>query len=292
MNSFIKKRSITGFILLGLITIGIYWIVEFCIFGKEVNELCEGDSQDNMHYLLALLLGMVTLGIYPIYWFYKAIKRLEDNGYRYKVVVKNTASNYILWTLLGIFLFGIGPIVGFCMLVSDLNQFSDVAGYFEPFPYTPNIYERQQYSVMQLQPANAMVAGSNFIANPVGETIPLVDHSGVPSSLQKPVVEPRKREILGIGGECDGYKIPVSANDEIIIGRDPNQCNIVLSSNTVSAKHAVIRWDAGNDKYIVLDCSTNGVFMDGARLEPNQSVFVDYGKQITIGKTNNSFLLS
>ena len=41
-----------------------------------------------------------------------------------------------MWTLLGAFLFGIGPIVAVAYFISDVNQFAGVFGYVQPLPYT------------------------------------------------------------------------------------------------------------------------------------------------------------
>ena len=73
----------------------------FCKISKDINRICEGDGRDTMFYLWTWLLGIVTLGIYPLVWFYKAMDRLCDNGYRYAVRVKHSGGDFLLWTLLG-----------------------------------------------------------------------------------------------------------------------------------------------------------------------------------------------
>ena len=85
-------------------------------------------------YLWTWLLGIVTLGIYPLVWFYKAMDRLCDNGYRYAVRVKHSGGDFLLWTLLGSFI-AVGPIVAYCYFVADINQFEPFVGYVEPKPY-------------------------------------------------------------------------------------------------------------------------------------------------------------
>ena len=283
MNSFIKKRSIIGFILLGLITVGIYWIVEFCIFGKEINDLCEGDGEDNMFYLLAWLLGIVTLGIYPLYWFYKAVKRLNDNGYRYKLNIKYSASGFITVALLGGVFGGVGLIAAWCMLLEDLNQYSEVAGYFEPFPYTKDIFERQQRKESALAPV-AQFGAANY-------------QNGQPQQnvFEQTVIaqKPTSGEIVGVGGSCNGYRINLADKEEIIIGRDTQSCNLLLAdSPSVSRRHVSVKYDATSDKYIVTDMSTAGTFVDNNRLSAHQPAFIERGKVITIANTENSFLLN
>ena len=55
----------------------------------------------------------------------------------------------------------------------------------------------------------------------------------------------------------------------IIIGRDSNEANIVLSSQYVSGYHAeIIQLDNG-DMYLV-DKSSNGTFVNGSRVTPGK----------------------
>lgn len=68
-------------------------------------------------------------------------------------------------------------------------------------------------------------------------------------------------------------------NRSITIGRDPN-CNLCLDSPVVSRCHAVIEPTASNN-YKLVDNSTNGVFVNGAKV--NHSVELTQGSVIRIG---------
>lgn len=59
------------------------------------------------------------------------------------------------------------------------------------------------------------------------------------------------------------------------IGRDESVCDIVIDdpSNITSGRHAVLKID-DNGRYTVLDCSTNGTYVNGIRIEPNVEVSV------------------
>lgn len=66
----------------------------------------------------------------------------------------------------------------------------------------------------------------------------------------------------------------------IIIGRDSNEANIVLSNPYVSGYHAeIIQLDNG-DMYIV-DKSSNGTFVNGNRLTPGKETPIHRGDSIT-----------
>jgi pSer/pThr/pTyr-binding forkhead associated (FHA) protein len=73
--------------------------------------------------------------------------------------------------------------------------------------------------------------------------------------------------------------------DHLIIGKSRSQCDIVLSGDTISRKHA--RIERRMDGYYVTDLfSTNGTFLDGHRLESGQAVAMKDGAQLTIASTH------
>lgn len=69
-----------------------------------------------------------------------------------------------------------------------------------------------------------------------------------------------------------------------IFGRDPQQVNVVITSDYVSSYHAeLIQLDNG-DMYIV-DKSTNGTYINGVRINPNQEYPVRRGDNIMLADT-------
>jgi pSer/pThr/pTyr-binding forkhead associated (FHA) protein len=73
--------------------------------------------------------------------------------------------------------------------------------------------------------------------------------------------------------------------DHLILGKSRSQCDIVLSGDTISRKHA--RIERRMDGYYVTDLfSTNGTFLDGHRLESGQAVAMKDGAQLTIASTH------
>ncbi len=70
----------------------------------------------------------------------------------------------------------------------------------------------------------------------------------------------------------------------IVIGRNPQEANIVLNSQYISNYHAeIIQLDNG-DMYLV-DKSTNGTFLNGIRLTPGKEVAIKRGDSIFIADT-------
>lgn len=99
--------------------------------------------------------------------------------------------------------------------------------------------------------------------------------------------------LVGITGIFKGANIPVSANEELIIGRDPSQCHLIIESEQISRKHCAIRFDNITGQYKVTDFSSNGTFINNERrIMRNQPQFVPRGAVLSIGDGANSFRLS
>lgn len=95
------------------------------------------------------------------------------------------------------------------------------------------------------------------------------------------------------GGEYAGASFDLSDGKEIVIGRDPGRCNIVLGGAKVSRAHCVVRYSAKDGCGMVKDISENGIsFLDGRRIPKNQYVKVSSGDGIRIGKNGPVFLFS
>ena len=304
----VKQRSIASFILLGIVTFGIYPVVVLCTMGEDVNKICEGDGQKNMFYFFALLLGLVTLGIVPVIWFYKAMNRLQDNAYRYGPTVKPVYSGdqFLLWFYLGAFLLGIGPIIATAYFISDVNQFAGVYGNVQPLEYTNDQAQRAimasngTFANQQMQFNN----GFNQIPNSVPvQNQPSNNFSMSNTSANMSVVDSSKVTnkrvthsgvIRGIAGMYDGYDFPIENNEEISIGTNPSLASIVIDMNNqyVSPKHCVIIFDANSDSYLVNDISDFGTFsMDSGRISQGIPKQFKRGERIYLGDQQNAFRL-
>lgn len=111
----LSERNIVLAIVLSFITCGIYNIYWFIVMTDEANKV-SGDTKPSGG--MAFLFNLITCGIYGIYWNYKMGKKLYQAG---QIHEKNIADNSILFLVLSIL--GLG-IVNYCIIQSDLNQFS------------------------------------------------------------------------------------------------------------------------------------------------------------------------
>lgn len=121
----IKKRSLAAFILLSLITCGIYGIVFMWGYVNDINRVCVGDGQESPNYIIVLLLSMITCGIYGMYWLYKQGDRLQNIAPKYGLSFQEGGTTVLLWSLLGAFIV-VGPYVAMYILIKNLNAVGDV----------------------------------------------------------------------------------------------------------------------------------------------------------------------
>ncbi len=68
------NRGALKYYIFTIITFGIYALVVWSKFGKDINTAHEGGPKQ-MHFILALLLGCITFGIVTIVWLVKLIIR-------------------------------------------------------------------------------------------------------------------------------------------------------------------------------------------------------------------------
>lgn len=99
------------------------------------------------------------------------------------------------------------------------------------------------------------------------------------AELMKKSVE-RKASMVVIGGIDVGRTIPLSSDEPVVIGRNPN-CSVVVSDDGVSWEHAEVRCEGG-ERYVIRDLkSTNGVFVQGHQVETHR---LEEGDKVILGR--------
>ncbi|MFR3031579.1 MAG: DUF4234 domain-containing protein [Blautia sp.] len=122
----IQERSLLKYILLSLVTCGIYSIYFWYQFDRDVNTVCEGDGKQPMSYLAVVVLSVVTCSVFLWYWYYKQAERLQGNAPRYGVKIQENGATVLLWFLVGGWFLGIGILVGDYILMRNLNELARV----------------------------------------------------------------------------------------------------------------------------------------------------------------------
>lgn len=110
--NFTTNRSLTKYILLGIITLGIYPIYVAARAGEDLNAVASRyDNRRTMNYwLVALLLGWLTLGIMHLVWWHTTSDRIGNEQVRRGQQRTISSADYWLWAVLGAFII-VGPFV-------------------------------------------------------------------------------------------------------------------------------------------------------------------------------------
>lgn len=118
-------RDLVTYILLTLVTCGIYGYWYVYQMAQDANTICYEDGEETPGLLVYILLSIVTCGIYSYYWMYKLANRLQNNGPRYGVPIQEGGSDVLLWLVLGTITCGICAFIGVNIIIKNLNALSD-----------------------------------------------------------------------------------------------------------------------------------------------------------------------
>ena len=117
------NKSLVKYILLSLITFGIYGLVVMSSVSNDINIVASRyDGRRTMHYcLLFFLVGPITLGIGYLVWFHKISGRIGTELRRRGVTYSFGAADYWLWHVLGSLIF-VGPFIYYHNLFKATNM--------------------------------------------------------------------------------------------------------------------------------------------------------------------------
>lgn len=120
------NRSLVKFILLSLITLGIYGIVVMSTVSTDINLIASRyDNKKTMHYCLVFFaFSVLTLGIVPLVWNHRISNRIGNELARRKISYNFNASTFWLWGILGCLIL-VGPLVYLHKLLSAMNLLAE-----------------------------------------------------------------------------------------------------------------------------------------------------------------------
>ena len=122
-------RSLIAYILLNLITCGIYGWYFLYALARDVNVVCAGDGKSTPGLLKLLLLSFITCGIYSFFWYYSLGNRLAANAPRYGLNFQENGTTVLLWLVLGSMLCGIGPFIAMHIIIRNTNDLCGAYNY-------------------------------------------------------------------------------------------------------------------------------------------------------------------
>lgn len=115
------NRSLVMYIILSIITCGLYSYYFIYKMAHDVNIACEGDGEVTSGMVAFIVLSFITCGIYSYYWCYKLGNRLCVNAARYGMTFPENGTTVLMWDLFGLLLCGIGPFIGMHILIKNSN---------------------------------------------------------------------------------------------------------------------------------------------------------------------------
>ncbi|MCD7101632.1 DUF4234 domain-containing protein [Pseudoclavibacter sp. 13-3] len=123
MRQLPTNRGLLVFILLSIVTLGIYSIVVMTKIGGEINTVASRhDGRRTINFLLVLfLLGWLTGGIFTLIWYHLLSERIGVELRRRGLARQFGASDFWLWNVLGSLII-VGPYVYMYQLLHAMND--------------------------------------------------------------------------------------------------------------------------------------------------------------------------
>ncbi len=128
MNKPVNERNFITYVILSILTFGIYSIVFWTKLSNDVNVVCEGDGKKTMKYVFVWLLNFVTVGIFGLIWKFKLANRLQANAPRYGLKFSEGGPIVLVYNLIlpliGLFIAQIVTVKNFNKLAKAYNDYN------------------------------------------------------------------------------------------------------------------------------------------------------------------------
>jgi len=120
------NRGLVKFILLSMITFGIYGLVVMSSVSTDINTIASRyDGKKTMHFCLMLFLfSWLTFGIVPLVWYHRISNRIGNELTRRGIDYSFGAGTYWLWGILGSFIM-VGPFIYIHKLLKSMNLLAE-----------------------------------------------------------------------------------------------------------------------------------------------------------------------
>ncbi len=127
------NRSLLVYILLNLVTCGLYSFYFLYNLIRDMNTVCAGDGEETPGLLKLLVFGVLTCSIYGLIWYYNLGNRMQKNAPRYGLAFPESGSTLLLWILVGVLLCGIGPLIAMHIIIKNMNSLCDAYNRYNGF---------------------------------------------------------------------------------------------------------------------------------------------------------------
>lgn len=255
----IPRRSFGLYLLLCLVTCGLYHFWFMSQWAKDVNTICAEDGERTLPVWEMLALGIPTLGVYPLLWQAWLLDRMYNNAPCYGADVRGDGETFFLWVML---LPLAGPLVAMALAVRDMNRLAAAYEEYEPQPEHQSVRQARQ-----------------------------PEHRQTPAPAPETPEPPRQGGLRGLTGCCAGQKIPLRPGEKIRLGRDAAKVSVVVTGDRVSRVHCTVQYYGEKLGYSIEDRSRNGVLLNGKRLRPGQPAYAAPGSVLALADGGNKFQL-
>lgn len=117
----ITNRNVWKYMLLNILTLGIYSIIFFIPFSFDIDKIApKRDHSKTMNYLAAYILAFFTFSIVIDIWHYQVAARVEEALSQRNIDYEFGTSDFWTWLIMGSFIL-IGPFVYFHKLCKAMN---------------------------------------------------------------------------------------------------------------------------------------------------------------------------
>lgn len=103
--------------------------------------------------------------------------------------------------------------------------------------------------------------------------------------------QPQMRQVVCIKGVAAGQGFSLPETAKIVVGKSRQNTNMLINSPMVSNVHCSIRYKAATNTYIVKDHSTNGTYVNGARLQKDVPMSFPAGTVLQLADGSNEIKL-
>lgn len=120
------NRGLLKYILLSMITLGIYGLVAMSNVSSDINTIASRyDGKKTMHYcLMFFLFSWLTIGIVPLVWYHRMSKRVGNELSRRGISYSFGAGTYWGWGILGSCIV-VGPFIYLHKLLKAMNLLAE-----------------------------------------------------------------------------------------------------------------------------------------------------------------------
>lgn len=287
----IRQRSFMAFIILNLLTCGLYSLFFWYNWNEDVNRICEGDGQEMPNYIVVWLLGMLTCGIYVYYWMYKQGNRLQSNAGRYGIWIQENGSGFLVWALLGLVTCELSIWYSYYLMISAVNKIAPAYNRYYYRTQPSGRGKEPDYGYRQSEPEHTYEQSDTYeqpepepeSAGRQEEPEHMYEQSE-PDSWKTGTGRVQGR-IICISGPEAGHETEVADAQTLILGQDGSICNHIIMGNGIEAKHCSVTYRKFDNMYLVKDYSVSGTFRaaNDSRLPADRHVELPAGTVIYLG---------